>query len=105
MITITRKQLTDLDACADGLAYFDTIAPDGTLAFKWTPLAQAWLAVDAGKWVRWAREHNILPYADLSGADLSGADLSYAILRDAVLSGANLRGADLNACVPWGITP
>jgi uncharacterized protein YjbI with pentapeptide repeats len=106
-ITITRKQLTSLDACAEGLAYFDSIAPEGTLAIDWSVATQIKLAVEAHRWIWWAREHNIIPINNLAGAylrganlacaNLRGANLDGAILINANLAGANLRGANLDS--------
>ena len=76
-VTITRKELESHNACADGLALFDAIAPDGTLTIEWSPLCDAWLSVS---WhARWLIDCRIVPRANLHRADLRRADLYGAV--------------------------
>jgi uncharacterized protein YjbI with pentapeptide repeats len=107
-VTITRAQLVDLDACAEGLCLFDAVAAlHGNLdeiTIEWTQLSEVWFAVSG--FAGWAREHGVVPQlslrgaylrgAYLRGANLGGADLREANLSGADLRGANLRGADLS---------
>jgi len=119
-VKITEDTLTALDACAEGLEWFNAAFPDG-FDGDWTADHQRWLIAAGGaRWLGWACGLGVLPAwsmakqnwsradlrranlrganlsgADLYGADLRGADLRWANLRWADLYGANLRGADL----------
>ena len=106
-VSIWRKTLVRLHACADGLELFDTIAsqqPDGRRdrirIARWTSLHGVWAWMTCARFARWAEHRGIVPRADLRDAnlrdaDLRDADLGGANLRCANLSGANLSGADL----------
>ena len=60
-VTISRKELLENHACSSGLALFDAIAalqsPDDPrrlkrIRIKWSPLCDAWLAVEARSFVQ-----------------------------------------------------
>ena len=96
-ITITRADLVERDACAEGLAFFDAVAEGReSITIEVTPLTWVWLESGGRCWAAWLD----LPRPSLTGADLRGAylacaNLAGANLEDADLTGASLRGADL----------
>ena len=98
---ITVETLTQLGACAGGVAWFQARYPDGLRLEAWTRDEQiAALRSGGGRWLAWGVDRNLLPWwsligADLSGADLIGANLNHADLGGAYLIGADLSGADL----------
>ena len=104
-VSIWRKTLERLNACAGGLAAFDALCAlqpksDARRAkrfrvTKWTPLHAVWIRAVYPGFSSWLEEHDLIPRANLQGAYLRGADLRGADLRRADLTGANLRGADL----------
>jgi uncharacterized protein YjbI with pentapeptide repeats len=103
ILKLTRAEIAEKNACADGLALFDEIAPDGLIETEWTPLHALWLAAGSPGYAGWLREVGLVPavylrYANLRYANLRGADLS-----DADLSGADLSDADLRGAI--GYTP
>ena len=88
-ITITREELEAADACEEGLAWFDSIAPDGIWSGDWTHQQQIALATGAGRaYAQWAMGAHLLPAYNLTGANLTDARL-----KGAYLKGANLTGA------------
>jgi len=94
-ITITRAELVEHQACADGLDMYDAIARElGTpdrITIEWSPLAWLWL----GSHAKWLHDREIAPMPSFARADLRGANLDGAYLRGANLSGAYLCGAYL----------
>ena len=105
-ITLTRKELTDAEACQESMKFFDTLCEMcGTLcemcgtedyvSVQWTPLHAVWLAVARPSDTQWLQQKGLIPIANLSGVNLSGADLSGANLSRADLSRADLSRADL----------
>ncbi len=112
-ITITRTELEEHKACAEGLDYFDSIAKDGVLELDWSVETQVKCAVEACAWINWAQDKNILPRSNLrganlprsnlGGANLRGADLEGAYLEGAYLEGADLRGAYLGGANLEGV--
>ena len=98
---ITRKQLKALEACEEGMDYFDTLAPSGEYTFDCTREWQLeFIQSDGRRWWGWLVGNGVVPAwamrkADLSSANLRNADLRNADLRDADLSDANLFGANL----------
>lgn len=105
-VTIHRRTLERLDACADGLALYGAIAalqPESDarrhLRIKireWTALHSVWPYVAGyGAFVRWLEDRGVVPRANLAGAYLAGANLVGAYLAGAYLVGAYLAGANL----------
>jgi len=94
---ITTETLRNLNACAEGVTWFEARYPTGLEIESWTRAEQ----IDAllhggGRWLMWGVWKGLIPWWGLSGAELSGADLRGAYLTGADLSGAELRGADLS---------
>jgi hypothetical protein len=109
VVTITRKRLVELRACAEGkdsgMALFESLrAMQGrrhSVRIRLDLLAQLWLATACPGHYRWLVENGLLPVlgmarADLAGANLDGADLAGANLARANLARANLDGANLD---------
>ena len=104
-VTIWRKTLVKLDACAEGIALFDAVAdlqPESDPRRRrrirvadWTQLHGAWLLCRHSLFARWLEDRSIIPRANLGGAYLYGANLRGADLGGANLYGADLRGANL----------
>jgi uncharacterized protein YjbI with pentapeptide repeats len=98
-VWISRKQLTDGDACDAGLALFDAIAREqgrkSKVRIRWDALSYVWLESSGRRFASWMFVRGIVPMPNLRGADLRGADLRGADLRGADLRGAHLGGADL----------
>ena len=110
---ITRKQLKALEACEEGMDYFDTLAPSGEYTFDCTREWQLeFIQSDGRRWWGWLVGNGVVPAwamrkadlssANLRNADLRNADLSDADLSDANLFGANLFGADLFDAILFG---
>jgi hypothetical protein len=105
-VTIHRKTLVRLGACAEGLALFDTIAgqqPESDPRRlkriripRWTQLHGVWLTVLHSSFAVWCEAREILPRANLRGANLYGAYLSGTDLSGADLRGANFYRANLS---------
>jgi hypothetical protein len=113
VVTITRKRLVELRACAEGkdsgMALFESLrAMQGrrhSVRIRLDLLAQLWLATACPGHYRWLVENGLLPVlgmaranlarAYLTGANLTRADLAGANLTRADLAGANLDGANL----------
>lgn len=90
-VTITRRELEQRNACAEGLALHESISRlqgcrDGTIVqvVDWTPLHYVWLlrdgpaACEALGYQRtsvapWLAAEGLIPRANLRGAYLSGA--------------------------------
>ncbi len=100
IVHITEKDLTEKQACAEGVKFWRTLAtlsPKGNLRVrvKWTPLHFVWLMSTQPSFTSWALDKGLIPGANLVGAYLRGANLDGAYLRGANLGGAYLRGANL----------
>ena len=92
---ITRKQLKALEACEEGMDYFDTLAPSGEYTFDCTREWQLeFIQSDGRRWWGWLVGNGVVPAWAMRKADLSSANLRYADLRNANLRYANLRDAD-----------
>ena len=83
-ISLYRRELERLDACADGLALYDAIAallPESDRlrhrrirVARWTKLHSLWLYVAGyARLAAWLEREGLIPMADLSRADLSRA--------------------------------
>lgn len=92
-VSIWRKTLVRLGACAEGLALFEAIAAmqpaSDNLRLKrirvarWTPLHAVWIRARYPSFAAWLEHRDLIPRANLISADLSGADLISANLRSA----------------------
>jgi uncharacterized protein YjbI with pentapeptide repeats len=107
-VRITRQELISCNACIQGIALFDRIAPSEILEIaEWTALHTLWLAVLEPSHYKWLTWNGIIPRANLAcadlrsanctGADFTGANLVCADLRSANCTGADFTGADLRS--------
>ena len=99
-VKITRDELRQHNACANGMALFESIVAlqghkRSIYIRDWTPLHMVWCASAYPGFWQWCRDLNIVPQVTLTRANLTRAYLTGANLTGAYLTGANLTGADL----------
>jgi uncharacterized protein YjbI with pentapeptide repeats len=103
-VSISRNELLSHSPCREGLAFFDSIAPSGSIEIEWNAWLSLYLCVpwcQKDRFGPWLVEKGLIPApylsrAYLGEADLTGANLREANLSEAYLSGANLTGANLS---------
>jgi len=106
-LTITKKQLADLDACSEGVKALANVMGQGdSWTVEWTREKQIELMLTpVGKFIGWAYDEGLIPLWSMNGASLVGASLDGARLDRAKIclcgNGPCVRLRDVLAAAGW----
>jgi len=99
---ITKEFLESESACADGVAAFCAMFPDGFDLSEWTREKQIEIVKsDLRQFLGWAFSTGVVPLWSMQGASLDGANLDGASLFGASLFGASLNRAKYSKYTVW----
>ena len=97
IINLTKQQLVDLQACPEGIDFFNKIAPSGELNIEMTSWLFLMLSSSKyiGNWAWWLQEKNIISNIEIKNECLISADLSEAMFKNITFFNCNFHGANL----------